>query len=90
MLIVLTAFVLCHLVNYLNGFLIRVEGPLYYVLQAIYPLFLNLENYNYFFTGEAAYLPAWSLIGLVTLYTGVYSALLLVLAAYSFARRDLY
>lgn len=90
MLIVLTAFVLCHLVNYLNGFLLRVEGPLYYVLQAIYPLFLNLENYNYFFNGEAAYLPAWSLIGLVTLYTGAYSALLLVLAAYSFARRDLY
>jgi hypothetical protein len=62
----------------------------FYLLQLLYSIFLNLENYNYFYQGDVRYLPSAYLILLVTVYTAIYSAILLLLAEISFAKRDLF
>lgn len=89
-LIVFSVFILCHLLNFLNSFFVKAEGILFYILQLVYALLLNLENYNYFFHGDIRYLPSGFLILLVTVYTVIYSAVFLIIADISFAKRDLF
>lgn len=88
--IVFTAFIICHLVNFLNTFLMKIEGILYYFFQFLYAITLNLENYNYFYQGDPPPYPSIGILGLVTLYTIIYSAIFLIIADISFAKRDLF
>ncbi len=84
------AFIVCHLLNYLNSYFIKVEGLMFYILQLLYALFLNLENFNYFYQGDPPPLPSAYLIFLVTLYTIIYTSILLIIANISFSKRDLF
>jgi ABC-type transport system involved in multi-copper enzyme maturation permease subunit len=83
-------FMFCHLLNYFNSFFLRAEGLLFYLLQALYSIVLNLENYNYFYQGDPPPLPSMGLIAMVTLYTLIYIFLFLAAASVSFSKRDLY
>ena len=89
-LIVLSAYIVCHLANFINYFFLQVHGFLFYLLQLLYALTLNLDNYNFFYQGDTRLLPSGWLIFLITLYTALYAAVFLIAANISFSKRDLF
>jgi ABC-type transport system involved in multi-copper enzyme maturation permease subunit len=89
-LIVLSAYIVCHLVNFINYFFLQLTGFFFYVLQLLYAITLNLDNYNFFYQGDTRSLPSGWLISLITLYTVIYATIFLIAANISFSKRDLF
>lgn len=90
LLIVLSVFIAGHLLNFINGYFMKIEGWFFYVLQFLYAVCLNLENYNYFYRGETQHMPSASLIFFITAYSVIYAAIFLIIANVSFSKRDLF